>query len=531
MHNALRMLVDWVNGVRGGILVSTDGNGTVKRPLHIISVDDGSDVANIAPITKGLIDGSLLRPLAGAAGVDFILGPYSAALTEPAAKVANEYDKLFVATATATSIYANRSLAFGIGPIAATFMHTGIELLHARKVKSVAIIFEDAAATKDWCKGAADKAKQLNITVVDSIQISQTLNRTEVANAVARFRAASPDAVVGCTYYDSCAEFLKQANATKFYIPAALFTICVVDPRFATELAATAAYVLGTAPWSEYDTQPDELMGWSPAVFAQKYKERFQQMPTPHAVSYFASGQLLTTAIEGCGCLNPKAVAQQLKQIRSRTVYGDTNFDKNRQTIVRFVMVQHTKDLVPKAVNASNVIFPTPSWEKRDCDVSGRCNARGGCMDDGTCVLPICPAGQFLMETIGGGGQNVSCEDCPTGYVSAGGLATQCTACMPGACTGLAALVGQMGERVCSGFEDFCVCMPYGLQGSSRVSKGSPRALAAITLEMEMGSTRCVSNQLSIIVCSRSDATGSVNIVAALDDTQQPAGRPLLSLE
>jgi hypothetical protein len=116
-----------------------------------------------------------------------------------------------VATATATSIYVNRSLAFGIGPIASTFMHAGIELLHSRSIKTIALIFEDAAATKDWCKGAADKAKQLNITVVASVQVSQQLNRTEVANALAQFRAASPDAVVGCTYYNVCAEFLKQA--------------------------------------------------------------------------------------------------------------------------------------------------------------------------------------------------------------------------------------------------------------------------------------------------------------------------------
>ena len=434
MWNALRMLADWVNSKeRGGIRMSIGGNRTVKRPLQIIAVDDGSLEANIGPITKGLIDGSLLRPIAAAcseetAGVDFVLGPYSAALTEPAAKVAHEYGKLFVATATATSIYVNRSLAFGIGPIASTFMHTGIELLHARNVRSIALIFEDAAATKDWCKGAADKAKQLNITVVASVQVSQVLNRTEVTGALARFRAATPDAVVGCTYYDVCAEFLKQANVSKYYLQAALFTICVVDSRFAKELASTAAYVLGTAPWSEYDTQPDELMGWSPSDFAQKYKERFQVLPTPQAVSYFAGGLLLTAAIEKCGCLDDKVVAQHLKQIRSRSVYGDTNFNNNRQTIVRMVIVQHTKELVPRVVNASTAIR-IPSWAQRDCEASEMCKGRGGCKDDGECVSPLCKLGQYLTFSIEG---VQSCEDCVAGYVSIGGVVTQCNACRPG---------------------------------------------------------------------------------------------------
>jgi branched-chain amino acid transport system substrate-binding protein len=448
MHNALRMLVDWVNTVRGGIQLSTDG--TVKRQLQIISVDDGSVDANIAPITTGLIDGSLLGPMMaacgeGSAGVDFILGPYSSGLTELAAKVTNAQGKLLMAPgASATSVFVNRSLAFGMLPPAATYMHAGIELLYARQVKSMAFIFEDASATKDWCKGAVDKAKQLNITIVDSVQVSQTLNRTEVANALARFRATSPDVVVGCTYYDVCAEFLKQANATKFYLQAALFTTCVTDPKFAKELAATAAYVLGVTPWSEYDTVPDELMGWSPADFARKYMDRFQQLPPYQAVAAFAGGLLLTTAIEGCGCLDVKGVAQQLKQIRSRTVYGGTSFSANRQNLLRFVTVQHGMDLRPGTVNASSVIFPTPSWEKRDCDASGRCATRGGCQDTGDCVFANCKAGQHLVEA--GGLQ--SCEDCLAGYISTSGLVTQCTACIPGTYT------PERGRNKCGSCDD-----------------------------------------------------------------------------
>jgi hypothetical protein len=104
--------------VRGGILVSwprsIDGNGTVKRPLQIISVDDNSTESTAEQITKGLIDGSLLGSMGSCgtgAGIDFVLGPYSGALTEPAAKVTHAQGKLLVATATATSIYVNRSVA------------------------------------------------------------------------------------------------------------------------------------------------------------------------------------------------------------------------------------------------------------------------------------------------------------------------------------------------------------------------------------------------------------------------------------
>ena len=319
MQNALSMLVEWVNTVRGGIRLSTDANATARRLLQIITVDDGSLDANIAPITKGLIDGSLLGPIGACgsvgAGVDFVLGPYSSGLTELAAKAADAQGKLLMAAgASTTSVFVNRSLAFGMLPPAATYMHAGIELLYALNVRSIALLFEDASATKDWCKGAAAKAAQLNMTVVDSVQISQKLNRTEIANALARFQAAGtelsfwsvviganpigttlvrhagPDVVVGCTYFEACAEFLTQASVALFTVKATLLTTCVTDARFLTELAAKAAYVLGVSPWSEYDTQPDQLMGsgWSPADFAQKYEARFNQIPPYQAVAAFA---------------------------------------------------------------------------------------------------------------------------------------------------------------------------------------------------------------------------------------------------
>jgi branched-chain amino acid transport system substrate-binding protein len=440
-HNALRMLVEWVNTVRGGIRISTNGSSTIKRKLQIITVDDGSLDANIAPITKGLIDGSMLGPMTAAcgeatAGVDFVLGPYSSGLTELAARVTNAQGKLLMApAASATSVFTNRSLAFGMPSPAATYMHAGIDLLHTRQVKTIAILSEDGAATKDWCKGAADKAKQLNITVVASVQVSEILNRTEIASALAVFRAALPDAVVGCTYYDVCAEFLKQANATRFYTQASLFTICVTDPKFGEELADIAAYVLGVTPWSEYDTEPDQIMGWSAADFALKYKDRFQEVPIYQAVAAFAGGLLLTAAIEEAGSLEAKVVAQKLFEIRKRTVYGATTFSANRQNLLWFATVQRNQDLVPSIVNASNIIFPTPSWERRNCEVSGICKTAGGCNDNGDCVFN-CKAGQYLKGPGSGAGRVAgdvkSCVHCPAGFISTSGLATRCTGCMPG---------------------------------------------------------------------------------------------------
>ena len=193
--------------------------------------------------------------------------------------------------------------------------------------------------------------------------------------------------------------------------------------------------MLGVTPWSEYDTEPDQIMGWSAADFALKYKDRFQEVPIYQAVAAFAGGLLLTAAIEEAGSLEAKVVAQKLFEIRKRTVYGATTFSANRQNLLWFATVQRNQDLVPSIVNASNIIFPTPSWERRDCEVSGICKTAGGCNDNGDCVFN-CKAGQYLKGPGDGAGRVAgdvqSCVDCPAGFISTSGLATRCTRCTPG---------------------------------------------------------------------------------------------------
>jgi ABC-type branched-subunit amino acid transport system substrate-binding protein len=450
MHNALFLLADWVNFVRGGVRLSA----TDQRRLEILSVDDASKNENVEAIYKALVAGRV-----GGRAPDFLLGPYSSGLTEVAAKIANQNGALLMAPgASATSIFKNRTLSFGmLDPAdapsfsrcpsvhgfmgfglgmfnpAETYLHASVSLLHQLGVKSIAFLFEDATATKDWCKGAVTKAQALNMTIAVRIQVSQKLNVTQISSALENFTAASPDAVVGCTQnFDVCANFLRQAATNsdlKFYARAMLFTTCVSDPRFPKELSSLAWHVLGASPWSELDPKPDEQTGWSPADFARRYASAFGQTPPYQGVAAFAGGLLLVNAIEKCGSLDPKLVANELKRTRLRTVYGDIAFDQNRQNVLPFVTVQYAPSGNQSVVTAGTVLFPMPSWAARDCEFNKRCEDRGGCRSDGTCKSAVCKGGYFKLRDSDGD----SCRNCSKGYMSPGGTASACTMCPPGA--------------------------------------------------------------------------------------------------
>jgi ABC-type branched-subunit amino acid transport system substrate-binding protein len=347
-----------------------------------------------------------------------------------ASKVADAKRALFLSTgASATSVFKDRPLAFGTFSPSVQFLHTGLEVLQQLGVGSIALLGEDGPAEVLFCQGAVQKATQLGLNVTERVTISANLNKTEIALALRRYGAARPDAIVGCTGYLSCTEFLKQAAASDFYAKAMLFVECVSDSRLANDNPLLAPYVLGATPWSEHSTTRDQFAGWSAADFNKRYVDAFKSPPSYHAASTFAGGTLLVNAIEQCGCMEAEAVAKQLKQSHARTVFGDIQFDENRQNVQPFVTVQYDANLTLRVTTAATAIFPIPTWAKRRCEFENRCSDHGGCLDDGTCKSPGCPTGQFPVTE-----ESVQkCEACRPGFFSATSFSVgPCTACAAG---------------------------------------------------------------------------------------------------
>jgi ABC-type branched-subunit amino acid transport system substrate-binding protein len=311
------------------------------------------------------------------------------------------------------------------------YLRSGVELLHAKGVRSVALLVEyDDSTSLQFCDGALATAKELEILVTGSVRVSVKANRAQVADALNELRSSKPDAVVGCTHFEVCAEFLRQASADPtFYVQAMIFTLCVTEPRFKELPKSQTVYVLGVTPWSDKDNQTDDLLGWSPAYFAAKYQAAFGQTPPYQAVAAFAGSLLLIKAIEACGSLEPQRVAVQLARAQTRTVFGSTRFNSNRQNVVPFLTIQATltqQQIV--VVTADTAVIPMPSWSQRQCEVTDRCADMGGCKDDGSCVHVACPIGHMTV----GEGQSRRCEACPPGSFSSSETVEVCTPCAAG---------------------------------------------------------------------------------------------------
>ncbi len=421
------------------------------RRLEILVVDDDANAGPVKAISTAMLEGGIDdRP------VDVLLAPYSSALSEVASKLANERGALLMAAgASATSVYKNRTKSFGMLSPSITFLKSGVELLASRGIRSIALLSEIGdSASVQFCDGANATAGRLGIRVTDSIRVSLAPNSTEISQALAQFHLSKPDAVVGCTHFDVCAEFLRQAASNPdFYVQAMLFTLCVTDPLFKNLPKIQTAYVMGVTPWSELDNQTDELQGWSPAAFGAKFARTFGQLPPYQAVAAYVGGLLLVKAIEESDSLEPKVVAAQLARTRARTVFGNVSFDANRQNVAPFITLQSMPTGAAVVVEPSNAILPMPAWRQRSCEAEARCANLGGCQDDGRCAVIECTPGYRTVKEE----KSRRCEACSKGMFSTSGSAEICSVCSPGY---FQPKEGQFGCIGCDNLGDFYQELP-----------------------------------------------------------------------
>jgi hypothetical protein len=326
---------------------------------------------------------------------------------------------------------------------------------------------------KDFCNGVRQKANSLDMTVIESVTITSStenvkVNLTEIGDAMARYRAkAEPavptseaiDAIVGCTYFDSCIELLRLTSESKgeFSVKAMAFTNCLTDPKWkkvyatAGDLAIAMRYAIGIMPWDENSDVIDETMlterneaVWSPSMFAKQYIKQFgggsEEPPPYHAAANFACGMLLVRAMETCECVEPDRIARALNQLArensTQTVFGQVLLDENRQNSVLLSPLQFINENVIR-VNATNVVIPMPTWAMRECEFKRGCEDFGGCLSNGECRNLPCSPGEFnrtrtSWDPNSDNSQDYVCERCNPGYFKATKGMRECEPCALG---------------------------------------------------------------------------------------------------
>ena len=321
----------WVNGVNdaGGLIVEGAGS-----PIELVYQDDESRREKVREITRRLICEDR---------VNILVGPYSAVLTNAAAEVARDHERLLWNQGGATPLVHQRGNPWVVGILTPADEYLAGLLPAVREVCPGAAtlgVLQAATGTfpRDVASGVERSATELGFHQVLSLEFdSDADDLSYMAQAV---REVLPDVLVVAGRFQNdlrIAELLAESAP-------ALGTVAVVAAgvdAFRERLGPRAENFIGPSQW---EPEAGYTVDYGPGVAEVQSALRRAGHPVvdyPMAQAY-AVGVVIQRCVEGCGSLEDGALRDAAFSLDFTTFYGRfrINADTGRQVGKPSLLVQ-----------------------------------------------------------------------------------------------------------------------------------------------------------------------------------------------
>ncbi len=345
LMNGYQLWAEQVNA-RGGVL---------GRKVEFLVYDDTSDPETAAKLYEKLITEDK---------VDLIIGPYSSPVTIPASTVTEKYGYPMIASgASATEIwtrgYKNVFETYTGAPF---YLDGAIDIASRQGYRTVAIINENSAFTKDTVAGAKRKAQEMNLQVVFEEEYARDVR--DLSPVLTKIRALNPDVLLGGTYGEDSTLIVRQLKDLNWVPKVLALTVGPALPDFSQNLGGDAEYIFGATQWEPSIKAPGV------PEFVASYKAKYGYEPGYHAAGGFAAAQLLLQAIESAGSVDNPKIRDVLASLETQTIYGDYKVDQSGAQIAKpsfliQILGGERKIVWPDSVAESKYTVPTPEWNRR----------------------------------------------------------------------------------------------------------------------------------------------------------------------
>ena len=338
----LRGLQMWVADVnaRGSLL---------GRTVELVHYDDGSRSARSEEGFRKLIEEDK---------VDLLVGPYSSGITLRASVVAEEYGIPMIASAASAEKIWSRGYKniFGVDTPAGNYLD-GIRVAADAGAKTMALVFAETEFAEEVAAAVRGTVEKNGVKLVlDEGYPPEQLDFSVLAQRLAKVDA---DVVLGITYLqDSVAivRAIKQANVKPRMLA---FTVGPGLREFGEQLGEDANGVVGVVQWLRSVPVPGAQ------DFAYRYRKRYGENPSVHAVIGYSAGQTIEAAVRLAGTTEHDAVREQLRTMYFRSLLGKYNVNETgRQEGKRNYVMQwqdNARHLVaPENLSKHTLIYPMP---------------------------------------------------------------------------------------------------------------------------------------------------------------------------
>jgi len=288
--------------------------GLLGRKVEMVVYDDQSMPATGVRLYEKLITEDK---------VDAVMGPYSSAISEAVANVTEKYKKVMVAPlAATTSIFKKgRRYAFMMVSPAEVYLEGLVDIAAKRGYKTIAIINEDTLFPKSSAQGTEELARKAGLQVV--FKEAYPKGNQDFSGLLTKLKASNPDVLAAATYFDDAVAIARQMK--ELDVNPRMFAVTVGGdiPRFQELLKQTVESIYGSSQWEPTLPYPGAK------EFHDAYQKEFKHEPSYHAAAGYAGCVIYAEGVKKVGTLDADKVREALLALKTRTMFGDYQVDKD----------------------------------------------------------------------------------------------------------------------------------------------------------------------------------------------------------
>ena len=309
MSNMKKMAFEqWVDQIN-------DKGGLLGRQVKLIIYNDNSDPLKAQELYTQLI----LKDK-----VDLLFAPYSSGITQKVLPITEQYGYPLLSSGAAADLLwkQGHKYFFGVFIPASRYTKGFLEMILRKGLTKVAIVSADDSFSKEIANGAKKWANRLGMDIVLSETFKKgTRNLDKIALKVKSLNAEV--LIMGGHYFESVDMRIALKNID-WYPKAYYATVGPVTPNYYKELQKDAELTFSSTQWEPYGLAP-----YPGAIkFSNEFFERNQKVPTYHASSAYAAGEILETAIVKAQSFDRDKIRDVLSSLDTITIMGRYGVDR-----------------------------------------------------------------------------------------------------------------------------------------------------------------------------------------------------------
>lgn len=293
---------------------TNERGGLLGRPVSVTIEDDQSSPDKAKAIYQRIIKSKT---------ADLILSPYGTPITLAASEVTEAAGYVMIVSGAAAEQIWNRGFryVFGVYAPARHFFFGFLDLVAREGFETLTLIYENNTFHREIAEGSREWARKFGIKIVSSIEFDPlTQDFVKLASAVSNGRA---DCLIVSAYPDAGYAFLKALTASR-YRPAAFgMDILPIHPQFLENAGAIGQGILAPSQWEPMERLPFP----GTTDFIRNFQQTSGTEPSYHAVSAYASCQILEKAVRAVGGFDGKTLREYIASLDTVTVFGRFKVD------------------------------------------------------------------------------------------------------------------------------------------------------------------------------------------------------------